>query len=156
MKALGDGTNKLQNLPIGTWVVAEGPYGAVTSARRTHRDVLLIAGGVGITPMRALFETLPLRAGGDLLLLYRARSDDELIFREELDEIAADRGIRVLYLLGKDRSVLAPASLRRMVPNIRHRDVYMCGPPGLTTAVRGALRAVGVPPQQLHEERFSF
>jgi predicted ferric reductase len=70
VKALGDGSRSLQRLPAGTWVIAEGPYGAVTSARRSHRNVVLIAGGVGITPMRALFEILPLQPGDDLVLLY--------------------------------------------------------------------------------------
>jgi ferredoxin-NADP reductase len=81
VKALGDGSCSLQTLPVGTWVVAEGPYGAITSARRTRRDVLLVAGGVGITPMRALFESLPVAPGGDVLLVYRARSEEELVFR---------------------------------------------------------------------------
>lgn len=72
VKSLGDGSRNLQQLPVGTWVVAEGPCGAITADRRRRRDVLLIAGGVGITPMRALFESIPLRDGEDLLLLYRA------------------------------------------------------------------------------------
>jgi predicted ferric reductase len=156
VKALGDGTKNLQNLAVGTWVIAEGPYGAITSARRTRRDVLLIAGGVGITPMRALFETLPLRPGGDLLLLYRAPSSDELLFRNELDEIAARRGARVMYVLGKDRNAMSSAALRKAIPNIARRDVYMCGPPGLTDAVRRALLAAGLSATHLHEERFSF
>jgi predicted ferric reductase len=156
VKALGDGTRDLQNLAVGTWVVAEGPYGAITSARRTRRGVVLIAGGVGITPMRALFETLPLVHGDDLVLLYRARTADELLFRDELDEIAAGRGARVLYLLGNDRRILSAEALLHNVPDIAHRDVYMCGPPSLTSAVRDELWSVGLPPEQLHEERFGF
>jgi predicted ferric reductase len=156
VKALGDGTRDLQKLAVGTWVIAEGPYGAITSARRTHGDVLLIAGGVGITPMRALFETLPLQPGDDLLLLYRASNADELLFREELDEIATRRSARVKYLLGKHRQVLSAPALEAAVPNLAERDVYMCGPPKLTSALRKALRAAGLPPSQLHEERFSF
>jgi predicted ferric reductase len=156
VKALGDGTKNLQNLAVGTWVIAEGPYGAITSARRTRRDVLLIAGGVGITPMRALFETIPLSRGADLVLLYRARTADELLFRAELDEIAARRNARVIYLLGKDRSVLSAGALRRTIPNIARRDVYMCGPPALTAAVRSALLTAGLSATHLHEERFSF
>jgi predicted ferric reductase len=156
VKALGDSTISLQSLAVGTWVLAEGPYGSVTSARRTHRDVVLIAGGVGITPMRALFETLPLEPGEDLVLLYRARSAEEVLFRDELDEIARRRGARVLYLLGKDRELLSARTLRRTIPDLARRDVYLCGPPGLSAAVRGALRAAGLPPDQLHEERFSF
>jgi predicted ferric reductase len=156
VKALGDGTRDLQRLPVGTWVIAEGPYGAVTSARRTRRNVLLVAGGVGITPMRTLFESLPLEPGEDLLLLYRARTAEELLFREELDDLAARRGARVAYLLGADREPLSARGLHRLVRDLVDRDVYLCGSPGLTTAVRRSLREAGLPPEQLHEERFSF
>src|SRR3954447_13124500 len=156
VKALGDGSRNLQNLPIGTWVVAEGPYGAVTSARRTQRNVLLVAGGVGITPMRALFESLPVAPGADLLLLYRARTAEELIFRGELEDIARRRGARLTYVLGEGRDALSATALQRMVPDLPMRDVYVCGPPGLMTAVRTSLHTAGLPPEQLHEERFSL
>ena len=156
VKALGDGSRGLQDLPVGTWVVAEGPYGSVTSSRRTRRDVLLIAGGVGITPLRALFETLPLAPGDDLLLLYRARSEDDLLFRDELDVLAARRGARVRYLLGDDPGLLSTTSLQQLVPDLRTRDVFLCGSPRLTAAVRASLSRAGLPPGQLHEERFAF
>ena len=58
-KAIGDHSRALAELRPGTRVVAEGPFGALTAARRRQRQVLLIAGGVGITPLRALFQTLP-------------------------------------------------------------------------------------------------
>ena len=156
VKALGDGSRGLQDLPVGTWVVAEGPYGAVTSARRRQRNVLLIAGGVGITPVRALFETLPMAPGEDLLLLYRARRPQDLLFRAELDDLAVRRGARVVYLLGEDREPLSPAGLQRLVPDVAARDVFLCGPPPLTEAVRRSLRTAGLPAEQLHEERFAF
>ena len=54
VKALGDDTRALGSLPIGTKVFVEGPYGALTLARRSRRGVLLIAGGIGIAPIRAL------------------------------------------------------------------------------------------------------
>jgi predicted ferric reductase len=156
VKALGDGSRDLQDLPVGTWVVAEGPYGAVTAGRRTRRDVLLVAGGVGITPMRALFETLPMAPGEDLLLVYRARTEEELLFREELEAIAAQRGGRIAYVLGPGRDLLSAASLRHNVPDLAGRDVYVCGPPGLMTAVRQSLHEAGLPAEQLHEERFDL
>lgn len=61
--------------------------------------VMLLAGGVGITPMRALFETLP-GGPGDLTLLYRAGDAAQLVLREELEAIAAARGAALHYLLG--------------------------------------------------------
>jgi len=155
VKTLGDGSTRLQDLEPGTWVLAEGPYGAMTASRRTRRDVLLIAGGVGITPMRALFETMPLSPGQDLRLIYRARSEADLIFRPELDQIARGRGARVTYLFGGD-VVLDAALFQRLAPGLTDRDVYLCASPGLSGAVRQALRQAGLPEQQLHEERFAF
>ncbi len=156
VKTLGDGSTRLQDLEPGTWVVAEGPYGAMTAERRTRRDVLLIAGGVGITPMRALFESLPEVPGEDVVLLYRARSPEELLFREELERIAASRCARVQYLLGDDVGPLTPELFERLVPGFVDRDVYLCGPPGLAAAVRRALLSGGLPERRLHEERFAF
>jgi predicted ferric reductase len=156
VKALGDGSERLQRVPVGTRVVAEGPYGAMTAARRTRRDVLLIAGGVGITPMRALFETMPTSADQDLMLLYRARDREQLVFREELDALAARRRARVVYLLGADPSLLTARSLDRLVPGLADRDVYLCGPPGMADAVRRSLLQAGLPPAHVHEERFAL
>jgi len=156
VKSLGDGSARLQHLEPGTWVLAEGPYGAMTADRRTWGDVLLIAGGVGITPMRALFETLPLEPGQDLLLVYRARTDTDVLFRAELDRLAATRGARVQYLTGKDVGELTPELFHRLVPDLLARDVYLCGPPGLAAAARCALHGAGLPKHQLHEERFAF
>lgn len=87
--------------------------------RRTRQRVLLVAGGVGITPMRALFESIPVAPG-------------------------------------QDRGLLSPWSLVRLVPDLRDRDVYLCGPPGMAEAVRTSLFAAGLPEAHLHEERFAF
>lgn len=156
VKTLGDGSAVIQRLAPGTRVIAEGPYGAMTAERRTHANVLLFAGGVGITPMRALFETLPIEPGDDLLLLYRARTDLDVLFRDELDALAAGRGARVRYLVGDAAGRVTPELFTRLVPDLLERDVYLCGPPGLSAAVRGALRAAGLPGRQLHEERFAL
>jgi ferredoxin-NADP reductase/DMSO/TMAO reductase YedYZ heme-binding membrane subunit len=156
VKALGDGSERLQRVPVGTRVVAEGPYGAMTADRRTRRDVLLVAGGVGITPMRALFETMPTGEDQDLMLLYRARDREQVVFRQELDALAARRRARVVYLLGDDRALLTARSLTRLVPGLADRDVYLCGPPGMADAVRRSLQEAGVPPTHVHEERFAL
>ena len=155
VKSLGDGSGFLQRVEPGTWVMAEGPYGAMTARRRTRHDVLLVAGGVGITPMRALFESMPLAPGQDMLLLYRVRSRDGAVFRAELDALARRNGARVIYLEdGAGR--FSPELFRYYVPNLLERDVFLCGPPAMATAVRTSLTAAGLPHAQLHEERFEF
>jgi len=91
VKNLGDHSGKFGQIPIGTRVFAEGPFGVFTNDSRTQPKALLIAGGIGITPVRALLEKMD----GDLVALYRVVSDDDIVFRDELDAIASSRGAKV-------------------------------------------------------------
>src|SRR3954451_16459470 len=100
VKALGEHSRLLSAVRPGTRVFAEGPYGAMTAAARRRRKVLLIAGGVGITPLRALFQTLP-AAPGDLTLVYRASSESDVVFRSELEQLAASRRARLHVVTGR-------------------------------------------------------
>ena len=159
VKDLGEHSHQLRYLRAGTRVVAEGPYGAFTARLRRSRKVLLLGGGVGITPLRALFETLE-GAPGEVLMMYRASSESDVLFRSELDSIAAARGTRVHYAVGPRRSGNAnPLSARRLlaaVPDLAHRDVYLCGPPGMTAETIKGLRAAGIRPRQIHHESFEL
>jgi predicted ferric reductase len=160
VKALGDDSGRIQRLKVGTRVFVEGPYGILTGARRTRPGVTLIAGRIGIAPLRALLESLPARPG-DLTLLYRASDPCDLVFREELDLLAAHRGARVHYLVGHRRGVSAvdpldAAAIARLVPGIADTDVYVCGPTGMMRSVDRHLRALGVPGRQVHAERFAY
>jgi predicted ferric reductase len=158
VKELGRHTAGVRALRPGTRVFAEGPYGALTAARQRQRRVVLVAGGVGIAPLRALFETLP-ASSGDLTLIYRASRPKDVLFRHELDAIAAARGARVHYLVGPrggENDPLLPGRLERLVPGLSNSDAYVCGPPGLTTAAVTALRAAGVPGRRIHTESFTF
>src|SRR5205814_10104992 len=101
VKSLGDDTRRMQRLRPGVRVFAEGPYGNFTAERRTQRRVALIAGGIGITPLRALVETLPC-APGDITLLYRAAANGDVAFGKELTAIAERRGIALHALIGPE------------------------------------------------------
>lgn len=155
VKAAGHHSAALTALRPGTRVWAEGPYGALTADRSRSRKILLLAGGVGITPLRALFETLP----GEVTLLYRARRPEDLALRAELDAIAATRGAVVHYVAGEPaagRSPLTARALSALVPDLAAHEVYLCGPPGMTDTATGALRAAGVPRRHIHHESFEF
>ncbi len=170
VKQVGDFTGVLGGLQRGTRVVLEGPFGLFTSVRRHRPRALLIAGGIGITPLRALIEEMPrrktkpsaARSGLDpVTLLYRARSWEDVVFKAELDELVAERGGVVQYIVGRRGEEVAaqpfaPDELIRAVPDLRERDVFLCGPRDMVEAVLGSCRSLGVPPRQVHVERFAF
>jgi predicted ferric reductase len=165
-KNLGDGSGRLAQLRPGTRAVFEGPYGRLGVDRRGPK-VTLIAAGVGITPLRALLESMPYRRG-DAVLLYRASAPADVVFSKELDAISAHRGVRLAYLIGPrprgraswlpDRYQGAPDTqvLRQLVPDIAEHDVYVCGPEQWTAAVVASALAVGVAGTRVHTESFAW
>ncbi len=161
VKALGDATSRLQSVPVGTRVMAEGPYGVFTAAAATQRKVLLIAGGIGITPIRALYEDLG-RRPGDVALLYRARRREEEVFHDELVRLSRQRGYDLK--ISHSRPLGVPVGddpfraehLLAAVPDLTERDVFVCGPASLIGAATNGLRHAGVPRERVHAERFDY
>jgi predicted ferric reductase len=156
VKDLGDHSRSLAGLRPGTRVVAEGPYGVFTADRRHSERVVLLAGGTGIAPIRALLDDLPPTVRVDLL--FRAPRTEALVLRTEIEAIARARGnLRVRYLVGTRRDYPIDArTLLYLVPDIQTADIYVCGPRQLTDAVRSAAEVLGVPALHVHDEAFSF
>jgi predicted ferric reductase len=155
--AVGGHTARLAEMRPGTPVWAEGPFGTFTAQRRTRRRALLIAGGSGIAPIRALLEDMP----PDTIVIYRAGRPDELVFRAELEELAEVRDAWVRYIVGSrhdpgPRRLFTPSGLRGLVPDVSRRDVYLCGPPGLVAAAVRTLHDLRVPDSQIHLDPFEF
>jgi ferredoxin-NADP reductase/DMSO/TMAO reductase YedYZ heme-binding membrane subunit len=159
VKARGDHSGSLANLEPGTRVIAEGPYGAFTPAL-SGRRVLLIAGGVGITPIRAMFAALPKRMSDGISLVYRASHPRDVVFSQELDAIAADRNAALHYLIGSRERLgydpLASRHLQRLIPGLHRYEAYVCGPAGMTETVVQSLLDLGVPRRRIHRESFDF
>ncbi|MEU3337554.1 ferredoxin reductase family protein [Streptomyces sp. NPDC002144] len=153
VKAAGAGSAALRHVKVGTRVFAEGPYGAFTALHRTRTESLLIAGGVGVTPIRALLEDIE----GHAIVVYRVAGERDAVLYDELRDLAAAKGAEVHLVTGPPvPDKLAPRELARLVPDIGERDVFLCGPPPMMKAVLGSLGELGVPKWQIHFERFSL
>jgi len=157
VKAVGQHTARLGRLRPGARVIASGPSGAFTADRRHRHRALLIAGGSGIAPIRALLEDLP----RGTVVVYRASSSDDLVFQEELTWLAQHRDAQIHYVVGgRDdpgpRRVMSPKGLRNLVPDVSRRDVYLCGPEGLVQSAVKLLRRLHVPRRQIHLDPFEF
>jgi predicted ferric reductase len=157
VKALGDYSSEIGSLRPGTRVVVEGPFGSFTEEARRRERVLLVAGGVGITPIRAMLETMT----GDITVMYRAASESDVIFRDELDRLACERGIELHYVLGDHRApgagyLLSTPHLRELVPDIDRREVFLCGPPPMMRILERNVRRAGVAQASIHTDKFAF
>jgi predicted ferric reductase len=155
VKALGDHSAALRHVRPGTRIVAEGPFGVFTERARRLDKVVLIGGGIGIAPIRALVEVLR----GDVVVLYRVLREADVVLHDELERLAAERGFALHVLIGDHATCddpLSPARLEELVPDLSQREVFVCGPPGMTEAAVRSARQARVPRRRIHAERFAY
>lgn len=161
IKDLGDDSHRMMTMPVGTPVFVEGPYGAFTSRLIEREHVVMLAGGVGVTPLRSILEALP-RGRHRISFLYREGEPGETIFRHELLALGAWHGADVHFLEGHRGSCrmpvdpLSPECLEATLPTLRDADVLICGSRSFTERVLASLKGLGVPADQVHAERFGY
>lgn len=156
-KAVGDFTADLQKIKPGTKLFFDGPHGVFTTERLEDAKPLLIAGGIGITPLRAMLEGLGERAK-EAMLIYSVRTPEDLALKNELEQT----GAKIYYLFSEKApkgGIIGMADkemLRNLVPDIKRRKVALCGPPAMMNAVEHYLIELGVPKKHIFTERFAF
>jgi len=164
IRNLGDLTSRIHEVPVGRRVYIDGPYGAFTIGHPADMHVL-IAGGVGITPMMSMIRTLADR--GDrrpVILLYGSRDWESITFREELEALKARLDLRVVHVLldppdgwkGEKGFVNAEIMMRHLPPPYSEHEYFICGPNPMMDAVEKELGEMHVPMTKYHSERYNF
>lgn len=161
VRALGKGSAALRNLRPGTRVALEGPYGIFSDASRTREAAVFVGAGVGIAPIRSIIESTAIAPGRAAVIL-RASTADQVYLLDEIRDICTRRGITLAVLTGKRApGRWVPASrpdlqLTDIAPYLTDADVYVCGPNDYTEIVTSEARSLGVPADQIHDERFNW
>ena len=166
IRNLGDFTSTIhERLPTGQRVYLDGPYGAFTIGNPADMHVL-IAGGIGITPMMSMIRTLADR--GDrrpVILLYGSKDWESIIFREELEALKAAAEPRWSSTCWRSAGRLdgrAGLHHRRqyssghLPPPYADHEYFICGPNVMMDAIEKALGEMHVPMSKYHSERYSF
>jgi len=161
VKNSGDFTAQVRNLQPGTRVLIDGPHGIFTSRRSAKNKVLLIAGGIGITPLRSMADALG-ASGKNVVLLYGNRRRKDVVFQSELDPLAREKHLTVHYVFSAEpdesgeQGYIDRARIQRLVPDVAERDVFLCGPPPMMAGVVKTLAGLDVPAKQIFYERFAL
>jgi predicted ferric reductase len=155
VKSLGDHTAKIENLKKGTKVFVEGPLGKFTESIATSGKFLFIAGGIGITPIRAMAETLQ-KKGKEMVLLYGSRTPEDVVFRNELERMVPN--VHYVYSEKGDgeQGYVDGEKIARLVPDFKDRDVYLCGPHIMMQSIAAILEQLGMERSRIHYEKFSY
>ena len=164
IRNLGDFTKEIQRVPVGKRVYLDGPYGAFTIGNPADMHVL-IAGGVGVTPMMSMIRTLADR--GDkrpVILLYGSKDRESITFFEELEVLKARLDLTVVHVLanppagwtGEQGFINGEMFKRHLPPPYSDHEYFICGPGVMMDAIEKALGEMGVSMAKYHSERYSF
>ncbi len=163
IKASGDFTRKIPELEVGTPVFIDGPHGIFTSRNCRTSKVLLVAGGIGITPIRSLAEEMSAQKR-DVTLIYANKNRVSIVFEKELDDLvkASEGRLNVIHILSQDESWsgekgrLDMGKIRRLVPDFLERDIYLCGPPLMMNLILKTFKEIKAKKLGIHYEKFAL
>ncbi len=150
----GDFTSKVSQVKVGTPVVVDGMYGIFTKEVMQTKKVLLIAGGIGVTPIRSLFEDL--LPTHDIVFIHSAKTNSEFYLKNEIEKLAKGTKAKLTYIESEKEGRLDKVKLMALVGDITTRDVYVCGPRSFMHAVVDICKELGVPKKNIHFEKFSL
>lgn len=166
IKALGDwSTTVVPALQPGQRLWVDGPFGAFTPDRTPSQGFVLIAGGIGIAPMRAILLTMRDRGDRRHVLLFQAAHDEaRLLFADELESLRRALNLDVITVLEEplaawlgERGLLTRNLLARRLPRqYRRYAFFVCGPVPMMDAMEHMLLSLGVPARSIQTERFDM
>ncbi|MCU0760098.1 MAG: ferredoxin reductase family protein [Steroidobacteraceae bacterium] len=164
IRDLGDWSGKrVPAVQPGSTMYLNGPFGGFSLDREPGQGVVLVGGGIGITPLRSMLRTM--RDRGDVrpaILFYGARDWNAVVYTEELQQLSKEMNLKLVYVFekpgedwGGERGYITPELLKRHLPaQFRRYQYFMCGPTPMMDAVEEHLASIGVPRSRIHSERF--
>lgn len=159
VKSLGDFTGRVKDMKPGTRVLIDGPLGRFVEVHPEQKKYLLIAGGIGITPIFSLFQSFDTKQK-DVAFLYSNRTKDDIIFEKQISSL---NGKKFLFLSdcpekisGYEQGKIDKEKIANLISDVKEREVYICGPAPMMKAIAQALHELGLPKSRIHYEKFAY
>ena len=162
VKALGRVTTALQTVRPGERFLVDGPYGTFgREVLTTDRPVVMLAGGIGITPFRKLIRDLERQPGREAYLFYGNQYEKSIAHREEIE--AAEHVDLIHVLSGVEEHEEFEVGLitiellkKHLEGALSRHEFLLCGPPVMVDKLEAGLHAENVPGRQIHHEVFDY
>jgi len=156
-KSLGDYTETLKLLKLDAEVKVEGPFGVFSYLNTANTQQLWIAGGIGITPFVGMARSLETGSPYQIHLVYSVKDLKEAVYLEEFEELSRRNPQFIFHLYDSEKEGrLDAGKLAAMVPEIFLKDVFICGPLPMMTALRTQLVKQGIKNRKIYTEEFAL
>ncbi|MEK7643994.1 MAG: ferric reductase-like transmembrane domain-containing protein [Patescibacteria group bacterium] len=159
-RASGDFTSKIDMLKIGTKVIIDGPLGTFTEKFSERSKYLLIAGGIGITPIYSLAESLA-KKKSDVIIFYASKNIEEICFLKEIEQlpficncVLSNQGDKCA--IPHENGRIDMEKIKRLAPDYNDREIYVCGPKTMILSLKEQLKTAKYNLKHLHYELFAF
>lgn len=152
IKLKGRFTQEALNLKKGDEVIVDGPFGIFTLDKAEEKDIIFIAGGVGITPFYSMIKSqIKSNTKKDILLFYCSRTIKGTIFKKELDNIKED-WLKKVYILSEDeceghekeKGIISKSIIAKYTKDINNSIFFICGPEKMKDCAIKELKELGV------------
>ena len=160
VKNVGDYTSMISSIRKETKVFVDGPYGTFTENEGMEKKIVLIAGGIGITPIYSLLESMAGRK--DISLLYGCRTRRDFTFKKEIDSVLHRKLANVHYFTSEEKAdgfeneKIGGESILRLIPDFKEREFFICGPVPMMDGLIRTLKDMGIEKNRIHYERFAL
>ena len=159
-KEEGSQTSRLQETRVDEEMILDGPYGAFTRVALSRKlPIVMIAGGIGITPFRRLWRILEEERDREAWLFYGNEFYDDIVFRQEIDSLEY---VRVVHVLNQepdfhgDKGFITVDVLRKHLSrDLSQHQFLICGPPVMILKLEADLLDAGVPNELVRHELFA-
>jgi predicted ferric reductase len=173
IKKEGKFTSAIGDLEPGAPVKCMGPLGMFCKDIDTKPSIVMIAGGVGITPFLSVLRHFRnIKTSNKVTLFWANKTIEDIFSTEEIKQMSRELSLKVVHCLSRDEDVnryvdtqyanvfyemgrLSEDILKRHVV-VRDAAFYLCGPPPMMESALNDLQKIGVAPDSVEREKFSW
>ena len=153
----------LKACKVGDWARIDAPYGKLTFEGE-YPKIALLSGGIGITPFMSIIKNATdKKLEKQITLFYGNRTEDDIVFKKELEELAQKNlKLKLVFVVTEPspqwkgaKGIITAELVKEQLPDYNENMFYTCGPPGMVSAMEKLVESIGLPKEKIKKELFA-